>query len=179
MKQFRGRFIPIVLALAALAIGGVAAAAGCGSPPDRSGNWQFVDDIALGMRLTAQGPVAYDTYSTVDRESNFSSSTLANASLSWSGYATTSYSATLEDWAGKVDSRTKETVRLTVDVPPMKEARLKIRKATRHDFYTFNAGCIWFNTYSREQVTAVAQYGVSGSATRTWNQSSLSIRSLY
>jgi hypothetical protein len=179
MKHFRGRFYSISLALVALAIGSVAAAAGCGSPPDSSGNWQFVDDLALGMQLSVKGPVAYDVYSTVDREANFSSSTLSNVSLSWSGYTTTSYSASIQNWAGEVDSRYKETVRVTTDIPPMKEARLQVRKATRQDFYTFDAGCIWFNTQTHESVTAIAQYDVPGSITRTWNESSLSIRSAY
>ncbi len=179
MKHFRGRLFSISLTLVALAIGSVAAAAGCGSPPDRSGNWQFVDDLALNMRMTSKGPVAPDIYSTVDREANYTALTRRNVSLSWSGYSTTSYSASLENWAGETDSRTKETVRATVDIPPLKEALLRVRNMTRQYFYTFDAGCIWFNTETHKQVTAVAQYDVPGSITRTWYESSVSVRSLY
>lgn len=179
MKKSRVWLLRTALALAVLAIPAFAAAAGCGSPPDNSGNWHWVDDVALNMRMVAQGPVAYGTYSTADREVNFSSATRRNAALTWSGYATVSYSASLREWAGSTNSRTTEKISVTVDVPPMKEALLRIRDASRHDFYEFDAGCVWFNAQTYKYQTAVAQYRVSGSANRRWHEASLSIRTLY
>ena len=170
--------VRLILALLALALPAVASAASCGSPPDRSGAWHFVDDVAMNMRLVASGPVAYGTWDTVDRKSNYES-TARSVTLSWSGTSTVSYSASLENWAGKTDTRRRESVRVSLDLPPLKEARLRIREASRYDFYQFDAGCVWFNAETNRYRRVIVDYGVSGSVQRTWHQSDVSIRTVY
>lgn len=179
MKRLRGWIARIAVAAAVLAVPAFAAAAGCGSPPDSSGVWYFIDDVALNMRIVAQGPVAYGTYTTVDRQSNYTSATHHDAVLSWSGYSSVKYSASLEAWAGSTDQRKRESIRVTVDIPPMKEALLRIRDASQFDYYTFDAGCIWFNSQTRTYRTEIVAYAVKGHVQREWHESSLSIRTVY
>lgn len=169
----------MVVALAMALAPAVALAAGCGTPPDGSGDWLFIDDVALDMRRVAQGPVAYGTYSTAGRRANYESTTMRDVTLSWSGRATTTYSASLKTWAGSTDSSKKETLRVTFDLPPMHEARLRVRAASQYDFYRFDAGCIWLNTRTYDKHTAIADYGVEGRVLRTWHESTLSFRSAY
>ena len=179
MDQIRGSIARVLLALALLAVPAFAAAAGCGSPPDSSGDWQFVDDVALNMRLMSSSATAYGMYDTVDRHQNDGSTTDRGVTLSWSGYKTTTWSSTMRNLAGRTNTRERETVRVTVDVPPLKEAQLRVRDASRVDYYRFDAGCLWFNTQTRSYRRAVAEYGVRGEATRRWHASSLSIRTVW
>ena len=178
MKELGRWTMRVAIALAALAAPALAAAAGCGSPPDRSGDWHFVDDVAMNLRKVASGPVTTGTWDAVDREVNYESST-RDVTLSWSGTTTVSYSGTLERWAGKRDTRRRESVRVSLDLPPLKEARLRIREASRLDFYEFDAGCIWFDADTNRYRRIVADYGVRGTADHTWHQSDVSIRTAY
>lgn len=171
----RSALVALLLGLASA----VALAAGCGTPPDNSGDWLFIDDVALNMRRVAQGPVAYGTYSTVARYANYGSTTMEDVSLSWTGRATTTYSASLKAWAGSSDSSKTQTLRVKFDLPPMREARLLVRQASQYDFFQFDAGCIWLNTETSAKRTAIADYGVKGRVQRAWNESTLTFRSVY
>lgn len=179
MNRVRMWLIRACIALAALALPAVAIAGGCGSPPDGSGDWVYVDDLALNMRLMSSSTIAYGTYDTVDRRSNYESSTLRNVTLGWSGYKTTTWSASLRNLGGKTNTRERETIRVTVDIPPFYEALLQIRDASRYDFYRFDAGCLWFNSRTHVYQTAVAQHDVEGNALRRWHAASVSMRTVW
>lgn len=179
MKRSRWWIRSVLVALLVGIAPTVAMAASCGTPPDNSGDWLFIDDVALNMRMVAQGPVAYGTYSTVARYANYGSTTLEDVSLSWTGRATTTYSASLKTWGGSRDSSNSQTLRVKFDLPPLREARLLVRKASQYDFFKFNAGCIWLNTRTLAKTTAIADYGVKGRVQRAWNESTLSFRAAY
>ena len=163
----------MLLALAAYA------SAGCGSPPDRSGDWHWVDDVALNIRVVARGPRATGAYRTVERRSNYRSTSMRDVQLSFTGRSTTTYSASLKSLAGFTDKKTTETVRVTVDIPPMHEARLRVRTVSQYVRYKFDAACIWFNAETNRYRTAIADYGVRAGAMNEWDEVSVSYRTAY
>lgn len=179
MKRSRWWIRNVLVALLLAVAPAVALAAGCGTPPDSSGDWLFMDDVALNMRRVSQSSIFYGTYRVVDSAVNYESATRRDEVLSWTGTADTSYSASLKAWGAGTDSSKKQVLRTTFDLPPMYEARLQVRQAAQYDYYRFDAGCVWFNTDTHKTVTAIAQYGINGTVRRTWNQSSLTFQTAY
>ena len=157
----------------------IALAAGCGSPPDGSGNWMFMDDVALNMRRVGQSSVFQGAYSTVGSAVNYDAEPSLGEKLSWTLSHSASYSASLKAWDGSSNTSHKKTLQVVFDLPAMHEARLLVRPMAQYDYYEFDAGCVWFNTSTHRTTTAVADYGVSGSVRRTWNESTLKFRSVW
>ena len=171
-------WIRSVVAASVLALApAVALAAGCGSPPDGSGNWMFVDDVALNMRKIASSSVMYGAYRDVDDEVNYTSSTKQDVKLTWYARRTWRYSASLKAWDAATDTSETQRLAITVDLPPMTEVVMQAAEAVRYDRFRFDAGCLWFNTLTHETLRAIADYGVEGSVRRTWYVARASFRS--
>lgn len=179
MNSLRGWTLRLAMMVAVLAIPALAAAGGCGYPPDNSGTWYFVDDVIMDLRMVARGPTGYGTWSTADQETNYTSSTKKGVTLRWRGYSKIQYSVSLKSAGIGSNQSEQEIIEVTVDIPPMYEAALKIRDAVRSDTYTFSTGCLWFDGKTRTYRTLVAATNLKGTISYSWHDSTVSMRTVY
>ena len=154
----------------------VALAVGCGTPPDGSGNWLFMDDVALNMRQTGVSSISYGTAQVVDDAVNYDATTMFDVPLSWTGSTSSQYSASLKAWTSSTDTKVKQRLSAKIDLKPLYEALLVVREAVQHQYYEFDAGCLWFHTETHQTVQGVAEYGVVGSVRRTWPEATVKLR---
>lgn len=176
MKRTRWWFRSLVVTLVLGLAPAVALAVGCGTPPDGSGNWMFMDDVALNMRQTGLSSISYGTSRVVDDAVNYDSTTMHGVRLSWTGWKTSKYSASLKAWTSSTDTKETQKLSAKIDLKPMYEALMVVREAVQHQYYAFDAGCLWFNTDTHQTIKGIAQYGVEGSVRRTWPEATVKLR---